>query len=123
MEDAQNSTESARVIGRPFPKGVSGNPGGRPKGTLKDHVRQMFIDMDEEEKTAWLKEHKISGETIWKMGEGNPSNEITGKDGKDLIPDDSPRIKELTEKLNATLHRSGSEPSDGGTSSVVGTEA
>jgi hypothetical protein len=30
MSDAQNSNEQR--IGRPFPKGVSGNPGGRPKG-------------------------------------------------------------------------------------------
>jgi hypothetical protein len=33
---AQNSTETApRVVGRPFPKGVSGNPGGRPKGLVR----------------------------------------------------------------------------------------
>jgi hypothetical protein len=33
---AQNSTETAeRVIGRPFPKGVSGNPGGRPRGLVR----------------------------------------------------------------------------------------
>lgn len=29
---AQNSGKSARKVGRPFQKGVSGNPGGRPKG-------------------------------------------------------------------------------------------
>jgi hypothetical protein len=31
---AENSTEAAplRVVGRPFEKGQSGNPGGRPKG-------------------------------------------------------------------------------------------
>ena|SRR5690242_9624082 len=29
QQDAGNSTK--RVIGRPFPKGVSGNPSGRPK--------------------------------------------------------------------------------------------
>jgi hypothetical protein len=32
-EDAGNSTKnSKRVVGTPFPKGVSGNPNGRPKG-------------------------------------------------------------------------------------------
>ena len=38
---AQNSGESAssRVIGRPFRKGVSGNPGGRPK---KNHITRIY---------------------------------------------------------------------------------
>lgn len=31
MSDAENSAEQ-RKIGRPFKKGESGNPGGRPKG-------------------------------------------------------------------------------------------
>jgi hypothetical protein len=36
---AENSIETApRVVGRPFPKGVSGNPGGRPAG-LARYVR------------------------------------------------------------------------------------
>ena len=30
-DDAENSKKQ-RVVGRPFPPGVSGNPGGRPKG-------------------------------------------------------------------------------------------
>jgi hypothetical protein len=33
MSDAQNSDgTAAKVVGRPFAKGTSGNPGGRPKG-------------------------------------------------------------------------------------------
>lgn len=59
-----------------FKPGQSGNPSGRPKGTLKDFVRQMFIDMDEKEKAQWLKAHKISGIDIWKMGEGNPTADV-----------------------------------------------
>jgi len=37
MAAAENSTESStpRVVGRPFEKGRSGNPGGRPKGLAK----------------------------------------------------------------------------------------
>jgi hypothetical protein len=30
---AENSAKTARVVGKPFPKGKSGNPGGRPKTT------------------------------------------------------------------------------------------
>jgi hypothetical protein len=32
MADVEKSTGTVRVIGRPFPRGKSGNPGGRPKG-------------------------------------------------------------------------------------------
>jgi hypothetical protein len=36
VSTAQNSDETAAaVLGRPFPKGASGNPGGRPKGLAK----------------------------------------------------------------------------------------
>lgn len=48
--------------------------------------------------------------------------EIIGKDGKDLIPDNSNEIKAITEKLNE-IYRGTSVPSDGGTSSTVGAEA
>jgi hypothetical protein len=41
---AQNSDETATSVGgRPFPKGVSGNPGGRPKG-LARYVRELVGD-------------------------------------------------------------------------------
>ena len=31
-QNTENSMETTRVVGRPFPKGTSGNPGGRPRG-------------------------------------------------------------------------------------------
>ncbi len=37
--DAQNSTITVKPIGKPFPKGVSGNAGGRPK--LEAGVREL----------------------------------------------------------------------------------
>ncbi len=45
MSTAQNNgeTAAATVVGRPFPKGVSGNPGGRPKG-LARYVRELVGD-------------------------------------------------------------------------------
>jgi hypothetical protein len=40
---AQNSAKTAKKIGRPFPKGKSGNPGGRPKKTqLTDACRALL---------------------------------------------------------------------------------
>ena len=45
---AENSTETApaRPVGRPFPKGVSGNAGGRPKG-LARRIRDATNDGDD----------------------------------------------------------------------------
>lgn len=72
-----------------FKPGQSGNPGGRPKNTLKDYVRQKFIHMSDEEKEQFLK--GVSPDIMWKMGEGNPDTALTGADGKDLIPDTEER--------------------------------
>jgi len=88
MEDnnAGNSEKTTkRVIGRPFPKGVSGNPSGRPKNTLKDFVRQNFMKMTDEQKAEWLKENKITGIDQWKMGEGNPENKSDITSGGEAI--------------------------------------
>ena len=38
-QNTENSMETTRVVGKPFPKGVSGNPGGRPRG-LAAYVRE-----------------------------------------------------------------------------------
>lgn len=47
MAVAQNSGRTAvRVPGRPFPKGVSGNPGGRPRGFVHA-IREATNDGDE----------------------------------------------------------------------------
>jgi hypothetical protein len=44
MSGAQNSDGTARrVVGRPFPKGVSGNPAGRPRG-LSRTTRELVGD-------------------------------------------------------------------------------
>ena len=42
---AQNSDNQApkRIIGRPFPKGVSGNPGGRPKKKEITKIYEKYL--------------------------------------------------------------------------------
>jgi len=64
-----------------FKPGQSGNPGGRPKGSvsLKGWVERMLREMSPEEKKEFVR--GMSKEVIWKMGEGNPRQDtnVTGE--------------------------------------------
>ena len=76
-----------------FKPGVCGNPKGRPVDTLKAFLAREFREMSDDEKRAWIKENKISGEVVWKMAEGNPSNHQTVEATVDVnnlseLPDD-----------------------------------
>ena len=81
--DAKTTTEQENIRNEDgtFKKGVSGNPGGRPKNSLKLHLQTKFAGMDDEQKEAWLKDNKINAELMWRMAEGNPSTnmELSGE--------------------------------------------
>ena len=68
-----------------FMKGVSGNILGRPKNTLKDHIKQKLIEMSPEDKDKFLE--KINPEMQWRMAEGNPaqSTDITSLGEKIIV--------------------------------------
>lgn len=77
MSEANNEETTKMlggVTGKGFMPGVSGNPNGRPKNTMKDYISRKFREMNDEQKEQWLKENKIDGIDMWKMGEGNPDN-------------------------------------------------
>ena len=81
-EDKQSTKqENNRNPDGTFKSGISGNPGGRPKNSLKLHLQTKFADMDDEQKEAWLKDNKINAELMWRMAEGNPSTnmELSGE--------------------------------------------
>ena len=68
---------SKRVIGRPFPKGVSGNPAGRPKGkTIKEMVRAHLDDNPEELEDFVRHFITKNRELAWQMMEGRPKESV-----------------------------------------------
>lgn len=58
-----------------YKKGQSGNPGGRPKGSLslKTYIRNKLSAMTNEEREVYLE--GLDKETIWRMAEGNPTSD------------------------------------------------
>lgn len=53
-------------------KGQSGNPGGRPKKTLKVFAREFLESMSDEDRIDYFK--TLNPEVVWKMAEGNPES-------------------------------------------------
>lgn len=74
--DEEDDTPPAKT--HLWKKGQSGNILGRPKGmTLKEYVKDMLSKLNDEEKREFLM--GMPKETIWRMAEGNPTEDKTIK--------------------------------------------
>lgn len=96
MEDSAEQTNNKPWL---YKKGQSGNPSGRPKGSIsmKTWIKNRLETMSDEEREEFME--GLPKEVIWKMAEGNPKQDtdIT-TNGKDILPD-----PEIQQKIDDTI--------------------
>jgi hypothetical protein len=82
MDEALEQTNNRPWL---YKKGQSGNPNGRPKGSIsmKTWVKNKLEAMTEEEREVFLE--GVDKELIWKMAEGSPSTNTDITSGGDKI--------------------------------------
>lgn len=80
MEDAQEQLENSKVpkhlLPHVYKKGQSGNPGGRPLGSIsmKQYVKNQLLSMTNEEREEFLE--GVDKKIIWEMAEGKAKQDV-----------------------------------------------
>lgn len=88
-EQLNNSKVPLQLLPHVYKKGQSGNPGGRPKNTLKEYAKQKIANMTEQEREDFL--NGIDKRIIWEMAEGKAKQDL------DVTTDGQPMIIRINE--------------------------
>jgi hypothetical protein len=91
---AANSQQQRRGRGKPFAKGQSGNPSGRPKeiGHVRDLARAYTRESIEtlakimQDDAAPHASRVAASSSLLDRAWGKPTQPVSGEDGKDLFP-------------------------------------
>lgn len=110
QEEKQHITAQNRVIGKPFPKGVSGNPKGRPKQTLEDKIIKKAVKQYLKEYEEGLAEAlpEISPVLVNQAKSGNMQavqeiHKVLGAHKKEVKDETNIQINVILAKINNIL--------------------
>jgi hypothetical protein len=72
----ENNSQIERIKPWQFKPGQSGNPGGKPKGTvsLKTYAKKYIQELSDDEKLEFLK--GIDKDKVWEMAEGKAKQDM-----------------------------------------------
>lgn len=82
-EDTQEQTNNRPWL---YKKGQSGNPGGRPVGSIsmKQYVKNKLLSMTDEEREVFLE--GVDKKVLWEMSEGKAKQDLdVTTDGKPMV--------------------------------------